>query len=71
MQKIPSKGTEIIVTNTKIMYEILSQFYDRTNLQKVFTIQILECYMQGLQKLQIKSKKQAEYLKSDIGYLFD
>lgn len=33
----PSKGTEAIVNNTKVLHDILADFYSKETLAKIFT----------------------------------
>lgn len=47
-REIPTKGTQGIISNTKILYDILLEYFDDSTLKKVFTPQILSNYCKGI-----------------------
>jgi hypothetical protein len=47
----PSKGTEMIVSSTKIMHDILMDYYEKTILAKIFSKEIMKIYLNKIQIL--------------------
>ena len=70
LNSTPSKGTESIVNNTKILYDILTDFYPVDTLQMIFTKEQTLSYLGKLEAIPIHSKMQAESLKDDINFYF-
>lgn len=51
LKSTPSKGTESIVSNTKILFEILSDFYGKSTLNDIFTKEVLNIYVDSIEAL--------------------
>lgn len=70
LDNTPSKGTAAIVNNTKILLEILADYYDKPTLSLIFTPELLKVYLDGISGLKINSRVQAESLKDDVAFFF-
>lgn len=70
LDNTPSKGTAAIVNNTKILLEILADYYDKPTLSLIFTPELLKVYLDGISGLKISSRVQAESLKDDVAFFF-
>ena len=66
----PSKGTEAIVNNTKVLHDILADFYSKETLAKIFTRENVMNYLGKLKGMEIRTKLQAEALKDDLNFYF-
>ena len=66
----PSKGTESIVNNTKVLHDILADFYTREVLAQIFTRDNVKAYLGKLRGMEIRTKMQAESLKDDVNFYF-
>lgn len=66
----PSKGTESIVNNTKVLHDILADFYSRDTLALIFTRDNVRAYLAKLRSMDIRTKMQAESLKDDVNFYF-
>lgn len=66
----PSKGTEAIVNNTKVLHDILADFYSKETLAKIFTKENVQSYLGKLKAMDIRTKLQAEALKDDLNFYF-
>lgn len=66
----PTKGTEFIVNNTKILHDILADFYSKEILSKIFTKDNSQLYLNKLRGMEIRTKIQAESLKDDLNFYF-
>lgn len=70
LDNTPSRGTAAIVNNTKILLEILADYYDKPTLSLIFTPELLKVYLDGISGLKINSRVQAESLKDDVAFFF-
>ena len=68
---VPSKGTEVIVNNTKNLHDILIDFYQRDTLTKIFVKSNVELFLSKVRSLEVSSKIEAESLKDDINFYFN
>lgn len=66
----PSKGTEAIVNSTKILHDILADFYQKDTLSNIFVRENTLNYLNHLKSMEVTSKIQAESLKDDINFYF-
>jgi hypothetical protein len=66
----PTRGTEQIVNNTKILHDILADFYSKDTLAKIFTRDNVLTYLKRLRGMEIRTKLQAESLKDDLNFYF-
>lgn len=66
----PSKGTESIVNNTKVLHDILADFYSRDTLAQIFTRENVRAYLGKLRAMEIRTKMQAESIKDDLNFYF-
>ena len=67
---IPSKGTEAMVTDTKKLHDILTDFYQKDILSRIFVKSNVEIYLNKLSVLTVESRMQAESLKDDLNFFF-
>ena len=58
------------MNNTKILHDILVDFYQRDTLAKIFTEENTKIYLTHLKQMNINSKLQAEAMKDDINFYF-
>lgn len=58
-KKTPSTGTEAITNTTKILFEILSNYYSNKHLERIFKAEVLNHYLTAVKKIKIKNKMQA------------
>ena len=70
LEDTPSKGTATIVNNTKILLEIMLDYFDKNTLSKIFTGDLLKIYVDGISGLKISSRIEAESLKDDVAFFF-
>lgn len=70
LNSTPTKGTEFIVNNTKVLHDILADFYSRDTLALIFTPDNLRAYLSKLRTIEIRTKLQAESLKDDLNFYF-
>ena len=59
MGSIPTKGTEAMVNSTKILHDILVDFYQRDLLTHIFVRSNVEGYLNKLRTIEVTSKMQA------------
>ena len=52
----PSKGTQAIVTSTKILHDILIDFFQKDVLAKIFTKGVIKLYLNKIKGLLVKDK---------------
>ena len=53
---IPSKGTEAMVTDTKKLHDILTDFYQRDILSRIFVRSNVEVYLNKLSTISVESR---------------
>jgi len=56
---VPSKGTEAIVNSTKILHDILVDFYQKDVLTQIFVKANVDTYLSKLKTMEVTSKVQA------------
>ena len=70
LNAVPSKGTEAIVNSTKILHDILADFYQKEVLSQIFVKNNVETFLNQLRSLPVTSKLEAESLKDDLNFYF-
>lgn len=70
LSSVPSKGTEAIVSNTKNLYDILTDFYQSDVLGHIFVGSLVSMYLDRLKTMEVTSKMEGESLKEDMQYYF-
>ena len=71
LNKVPSEGTEVIVTDTKKLHDILIDYYQKDVLSKIFVRNNVELYLGKLKEQKVSSRMEAESLKDDMHFFFN
>ena len=71
LERTPSKGTEAIVQSTKILHDILIDYFQKNTLQEIFTKETVQPYIDKVHNIEVISRMGAEALKEDIAFYFD
>lgn len=58
------------MNNTKVLHDILADFYSKDVLAQIFTRDNVKAYLGKLRAMEIRSKMQAESLKDDLNFYF-
>ena len=58
------------MNNTKILHDILADFYNKEMLSKIFIKENTQVYLNKLRGMEIRTKIQAESLKDDLNFYF-
>lgn len=59
-----------MVTDTKKLHDILTDFYQKDILSRIFVKSNVEVYLNKLSVLTVESKMEAESLKDDLNFFF-
>lgn len=59
------------MNSTKILYNILIDYYDKSILSKIFTGEILRLYLSFVEGIRVGSRVDAESLKDDVNFFFN
>jgi hypothetical protein len=70
ISSVPTKGTEAIVNSTKILHDILVDFYQKDVLSRIFLRENVVAYLCKLKSIEVTTRVQGESLKDDMNFYF-